>query len=90
VPHALYLWERKNFVWLLEHMLLRAECIGFVSFVQDCIISNGEVGMFSFVGPCRQYISCNLQDDFHHREHIEHHSIFLFGGTGLSSGHLLI
>jgi hypothetical protein len=45
-------------------MLLLAECIGFVSFVQeDCIISNREVGMFSFVGPCRPNIPCNLQDD---------------------------
>jgi hypothetical protein len=40
--------------------------------------------MFSFVGPC------NSQDDFHHRGHIGHHSIFLFGGTGMSSGHLRI
>jgi hypothetical protein len=40
--------------------------------------------MFSFAGPCRPYIPCNSQDDFHHRGHIRHHSIFLFNGIGLS------
>jgi hypothetical protein len=48
-----------------------------VSFVREgCIFSNGEVGMFSFVGPCTPYIPCNSQDDFHHKGHIKHHSIF--------------
>jgi hypothetical protein len=37
---------------------------------EECIVPNGEVGVFSFVGLCRPYIPCNLQDDFHHREHI--------------------
>jgi hypothetical protein len=42
--------------------------------------------MFSFVGPCRLYFPCNSQDDFCDRGHTGHHSIFLFGGTGLSNG----
>jgi hypothetical protein len=45
----------------------------------------GEVGIFSFVGPCRPNIPCNLQDDFHPRQHIGHRSIILFGGIILSS-----
>jgi hypothetical protein len=72
-------------------MLLLVECVRFVWFVQqECIVSNGEVGMFSFVGPCRPYIPCNSQDGFHHRRHMGHNSYFLFGGIGLSSGHLHI
>jgi hypothetical protein len=62
-------------------MLLLIECVMFVWIVQECIVSNGEVGMFSLVGPCRWYISCNSQDLFHHRGHIRHRSIFLFSGT---------
>jgi hypothetical protein len=27
---ALNLWERKNFVWLFEHVLLLVECMGLV------------------------------------------------------------
>jgi hypothetical protein len=30
VALALYMWERKNFVWLFEHMLLLVECIEYV------------------------------------------------------------
>jgi hypothetical protein len=38
VALSLYLWESKNFVWLLERMLLLLECIGFVQFVrEECI-----------------------------------------------------
>jgi hypothetical protein len=73
-------------------MFLLVECVRFVWFVQgECIISKGEVGGGGFplvVGPCRPYIPCNSQDDFHHRGHIGHHSRFLF--LGLSSGHLRI
>jgi hypothetical protein len=72
-------------------MILLVECIGFVWFVwEECIFSNREESMFSFVGPCRPYIPCNSQDDFHRRGHIGHWSIFLFGGIGLSSGLLRI
>jgi hypothetical protein len=42
---------------------------------EECIVSNEEVGTFSFLGPCRLYIHCNSQDDFHHRGHVRHHSI---------------
>jgi hypothetical protein len=57
---ALYLWERGNFVSLFEHMLQHVESIGFVRIVwEECIFSNGEVGMLSFVGPSRPYIPCN-------------------------------
>jgi hypothetical protein len=88
---ALHLWQHKNCVWLFEHMLLLVECVRFVWFVQEeCTDSSGEVGMFSFVGPCRLYILCNSQDDFHHSGYIGHNSIFRFGGIGLSSGHLRI
>jgi hypothetical protein len=63
----------------------------FVSFVQEeCIVSDEEVGMFSFVGLCRPYILCNLQDDFHHRGYTGRRSIFLFGGIHSSNGHLRI
>jgi hypothetical protein len=66
-------------VWLLEHTILLVECIGFVWFVREtCISSNREVGMFSFVGPCRLYIPCSWQNNFHHRGHIWHNSIFHF------------
>jgi hypothetical protein len=72
-------------------MLRLVDSIRFVWFVrEECIFSNGEVGMFPIVGPCRPCIPCNSQDDFHHRGHIGHHLIFLFGGIGLSSGHLRI
>jgi hypothetical protein len=55
-------------------MLLLVECIGYVSFVrEECIVSNGEVDMFSFIVLCRPYIPCNWQDDFHRRDHIGHH-----------------
>jgi hypothetical protein len=64
-------------------MLLLVECIEFVGCVEECIVSNGEMGMFSFVGPRRPYIPCNLQDDFHYRGHIGHHSMFLLGNIGL-------
>jgi hypothetical protein len=58
-------------------MLFLVQCVRFVWFVQEkSIVSNGEVVMFSFVGPCRPYIPCNSQDDFHHRGHTGHHSIF--------------
>jgi hypothetical protein len=91
VDLALYLLQHKNFSWLFEHKLLLVECIGYVWFVRkECIVPKGEVGMFSFVGPFRPYIPCNSQDDFHHRGHIAHHSVFLFCGTGLSNGHLCI
>jgi hypothetical protein len=80
-----------NFVWLFEHMLLLVEYVRFARFVQEeCIVSTGEVGMFSFVGPCRPYILCNSQDYFHHRGHTGHHSIFLFGGIGWSGGQVRI
>jgi hypothetical protein len=60
-----FLRQHKNFVWLFELMFLLVECVRFDWFVQEeCIVSNGEVGMFYFVG------SCNSQDDFHHRGHI--------------------
>jgi hypothetical protein len=55
--------------------------------LEVCIFSNGEVGMFSFVGLCRPYIPCNSQDDFHHTGQIGHHSLFLFGGVN-SPAHL--
>jgi hypothetical protein len=55
--------------------------------LEDCIVSNGEVGIISFAGPSRPYIPCNWQDEFLHRGHIGHHSIFLLRGIGLSSGH---
>jgi hypothetical protein len=55
---------------------------------EERIFSNREVGKFSFVGPCIPYIPCNSQDDFHHRGHIKHHLIFVFGGISLSSVHL--
>jgi hypothetical protein len=91
VALALYLWERKNFLWLFECMLLLVECKGFVLFFrEERIFSNTEVGVFSSVSPCRPYIPCTWQDDFHHRGHIGHDSIILFGGIGLSSGHLCI
>jgi hypothetical protein len=45
------------------------------------------VGMFSFVGPCRQSIPYSSQGDYRHRGHIGHHSIFPFGGNDLSSGY---
>jgi hypothetical protein len=82
---ALYLWQHKNFVWLFDHMLLQVECVRFVWFVEECIVSNREVGMFFVVvGHCRPHIPCISQG------HIWHHSIFLFGGIGLSSGHVRI
>jgi hypothetical protein len=34
---------------------------------EECIFSNGEVGMFSFVGLCIPFIPCNSQDGCHHR-----------------------
>jgi Pyruvate/2-oxoacid:ferredoxin oxidoreductase delta subunit len=78
----------RSFVWLFEHMLLLVRCIGFAWFVQgECIFSNGEVGMCSFVGPCRPYIPYSSQGDYRHRRHIGHHSIFPFGGIDLSSGY---
>jgi hypothetical protein len=50
---------------------------------EECIVSNGKVGMSPFVGSCRPYIPCNSQDDFNHRGHFGHHSSCLFGGIGL-------
>jgi hypothetical protein len=50
---------------------------------EEGIVSTGDVGMF-FLGICRPYIPCNSEDDFHHRGHIGHHSILLFGVIGLS------
>jgi hypothetical protein len=68
-------------------MLLLIMCIGFVWFVrEECIFSNGEVGMLSFVGPCRPCIPCNSQDDFHHKGHFGHHLIFLFGRISVWDG----
>jgi hypothetical protein len=55
---------------------------------EDCIISTGEVGIFSFVGLCRPYILCTSHDNFNHRRHIGHQQSFIFGGIGLSCGHL--
>jgi hypothetical protein len=61
---------RIGIFFLFEHVLLLVECIEFILFVREkCIVSNGEVGMFSFVGICRHYIPCNLQNHFHHRGH---------------------
>jgi hypothetical protein len=73
VALALYLWEHRNFVLLFGYMLLLVENMGYVLIMQECIVSNVEVGMISFVGPCKPYIPRNSQDDFHHREHIGHH-----------------
>jgi hypothetical protein len=53
----------------------------------ECIFSGGEVGMFSFIGPCRPYMSCSSQGDYRHRGHIGHYSIFSFGGIDLTSGY---
>jgi hypothetical protein len=57
---------------------------------KECVFSNREVGMFSLVGPYIPHSPRNLQDDFHHRGHIEHHLICLLVGIGFSSGHLCI
>jgi hypothetical protein len=63
---------------LFEHMLLLVESTGYVRFErEDCTVSTGEVGMFSFVRLRRPYIPCNPRDGFHHRGHTGHHSIFL-------------
>jgi hypothetical protein len=84
VALALHLWECRNFVRLFEQ-------------ATPGWMYRGEGGrMYSFkwrggyVALCRPYIPCNLQDDFHNRGHIGHHYIFLFGGIGLSRGHLRI
>jgi hypothetical protein len=93
VALALYLWEHEILAWLLEHMILLVECVRLVWFVrEECISSNGEVDRFSFVGPCRPYIPCNWQDDFHHRGHIWHKSIlfFFFFCIAFLSGYLRI
>jgi hypothetical protein len=54
VVPALHLLENRNFVWLFDHMLLLVEYVVFVLICgEECIISNGDVGVFSFAGLCR-------------------------------------
>jgi hypothetical protein len=79
-----YLRHHKNFVWLFEHKLLLDECVMFIWFVQEeCNVSNGDVGMVSFVGPCR--LAGWFPPQRTHRT-----SLDLFSGIGLSNGHLRI
>jgi hypothetical protein len=79
---ALFVLGYKKF-WVLENQYLLVTCLRFVEVVlEECRFWDGVVGRFSFEGPCRPYILCNSLDDFRHRGHIKHHSIFLYVGTG--------
>jgi hypothetical protein len=68
----------RSFVCLFEQMLILVGCMEFVWFLYgECIFSGGEVGMFSYAGPCRLHIPCSWQGDHRHRWHIVLHFIFL-------------
>jgi hypothetical protein len=58
-------WERRIFCFLLfEDILISFEYVGYVFFREECIFSDGEVGLFPFVARSRQYMPCNTQNDF--------------------------
>jgi hypothetical protein len=58
---ALPLLQLMNFVWLCEHKLLLAEYVMFVWFVlEECAVSNGEVGEFSLVDLSKLHIPSSL------------------------------
>jgi hypothetical protein len=67
VALAQYLWERRNCVWLFEHMSFLVECVG-----EERIVSNGEMGACSPETDFRPYIPCNSQN-INHRGHTGHH-----------------